>query len=84
MCFGVVNFVFIFCIYGLFIKLFLGDVIVCIFIMLIFIVFLVYVFLKEFWYIFDVVVIFICFGGVVLIMRLSFLFGFLGKKYYDV
>lgn len=84
MCFGVVNFVFIFCIYGLFIKLFLGDVIVCIFIMLIFIVFLVYVFLKEFWYIFDVVVIFICFGGVVLIMRLSFLFGFLGRKYYDV
>lgn len=84
MCFGVVNFVLIFCIYGLFIKLFLGDVIVCIFIMLIFIVFLVYVFLKEFWYIFDVVVIFICFGGVVLIMRLSFLFGFLGRKYYDV
>ena len=81
-CFGVVNFASISCIYGSFTKLPLGDATVCISTTPIFTALLAYVFLKESWHIFDAAATFTCLGGVVLITRPTFLFGSSGKEYF--
>lgn len=52
----------------------LVDVIVIVFFFFIFMGVLVYFLLGEVWGFFDVLVIFLCFIGVVLIVRLMFLF----------
>ena len=82
LCFGVVNFASISCIYSAFTELPLGDATVCISATPIFTAFLAYVFLKESWHIFDAVATFTCVGGVVLITRPTFIFGSAGTMFF--